>query len=55
LLLEKGLIAATGTHKELMLDNPLYMEIVQSQLREDKPSQPPQTKPQVEQPEGQVL
>jgi len=38
LVLDKGLIAATGTHEELMMDNPLYMEIVQSQLKEDKPA-----------------
>ena len=35
LVLEKGKIAATGTHEALMMDNPLYVEIVQSQLRED--------------------
>ena len=35
LVLDKGVIAASGTHEELMMDSPLYMEIVQSQLRED--------------------
>jgi len=35
LVLEKGQVATTGTHEELMMNSPLYMEIVQSQLRED--------------------
>lgn len=38
LVLEKGQIAASGTHESLMMDSALYMEIVNSQLREDKPS-----------------
>ncbi|MEZ4870024.1 MAG: ABC transporter ATP-binding protein [Caldilineaceae bacterium] len=37
LVLDKGKIAGLGTHAELMMDSPLYAEIVQSQLREDKP------------------
>lgn len=37
LVLDKGQIGALGTHEELMMDSPLYAEIVQSQLREDKP------------------
>lgn len=36
LVLDKGKIAAMGTHRALMMDSPLYVEIVQSQLREDK-------------------
>ena len=40
LVLDKGTIAASGTHEELMMDSALYMDIVQSQLREDsKPSE----------------
>lgn len=39
LVLDKGNIGALGTHAELMMDSPLYAEIVQSQLREDKSSQ----------------
>ncbi|MEM7132302.1 MAG: ABC transporter ATP-binding protein [Chloroflexota bacterium] len=35
LVLEKGQIAASGTHESLMMDSALYMEIVSSQLRED--------------------
>ena len=37
LVLDKGKIAAMGTHKTLMMDSPLYAEIIQSQLREDRP------------------
>ncbi|MCB0082968.1 MAG: ABC transporter ATP-binding protein, partial [Caldilineaceae bacterium] len=35
LVLDKGRIAASGTHESLMMDSPLYAEIVQSQLRQD--------------------
>ena len=35
LVLERGKIAAMGAHEDLMMDSPLYVEIVQSQLRED--------------------
>ncbi len=37
LVLDQGKIEATGTHKALLMDSPLYAEIVQSQLREDIP------------------
>ncbi len=37
LVLDRGKIGGLGTHQELMMDSPLYAEIVQSQLREDKP------------------
>ncbi|MEZ4662865.1 MAG: ABC transporter ATP-binding protein [Caldilineaceae bacterium] len=35
LVLDKGRIAASGAHESLMMDSPLYAEIVQSQLRQD--------------------
>lgn len=35
LVLDKGKVAAQGTHESLMMDSPLYAEIVQSQLRQD--------------------
>ncbi|MEZ4712186.1 MAG: ABC transporter ATP-binding protein [Caldilineaceae bacterium] len=35
LVLDKGKIAASGAHESLMMDSPLYAEIVQSQLRQD--------------------
>ncbi|MCB0124993.1 MAG: ABC transporter ATP-binding protein, partial [Caldilineaceae bacterium] len=38
LVLDKGKIGGLGTHETLMMDSPLYAEIVQSQLREDKPA-----------------
>jgi len=37
LVLDKGKVGGLGTHEALMMDSPLYAEIVQSQLREDKP------------------
>ncbi|MCB0188898.1 MAG: hypothetical protein KDE31_31725, partial [Caldilineaceae bacterium] len=37
LVLDKGKIGGLGTHQALMMDSPLYAEIVQSQLREDRP------------------
>jgi ATP-binding cassette subfamily B protein len=33
LVLDKGRIAARGTHEELLQDNPIYAEIYYSQLR----------------------
>jgi len=35
LVLEKGRIAAMGNHESLIMDSPIYAEIVQSQLHED--------------------
>jgi ABC-type hemin transport system ATPase subunit len=35
LVLDKGRIAASGTHDELIEDSPLYAEIFASQLVED--------------------
>jgi ATP-binding cassette subfamily B protein len=35
-VLEKGRVAGTGTHEELMRDNPTYREIVLSQLTEEE-------------------
>lgn len=40
LVLEDGKIAASGNHETLMMDSALYMEIVNSQLREDKAAPP---------------
>jgi ATP-binding cassette subfamily B multidrug efflux pump len=37
LVLDQGRLAATGTHEQLLLESPLYAEIVYSQLREDMP------------------
>jgi len=37
LVLDQGKVAGLGTHAELLMDNALYSEIVQSQLREDPP------------------
>ncbi len=37
LVLDQGKVAGLGTHRELLMDSALYAEIVQSQLRADKP------------------
>jgi ATP-binding cassette subfamily B protein len=37
LVLDKGRLAATGTHEQLLDESALYAEIVYSQLREDAP------------------
>jgi ATP-binding cassette subfamily B multidrug efflux pump len=37
LVLDKGRLAASGTHEQLLDESPLYAEIVYSQLREDAP------------------
>ncbi len=37
LVLDRGRIAAQGTHDELMEDSPIYAEIYTSQLVEDVP------------------
>jgi ATP-binding cassette subfamily B protein len=37
LVLDKGRLAALGTHEQLLAESPLYAEIVYSQLREDAP------------------
>jgi ATP-binding cassette subfamily B protein len=37
LVLDKGRLAAMGTHEQLLAESPLYAEIVYSQLREDAP------------------
>lgn len=37
LVLDRGKIAALGTHENLLQESELYADIVQSQLREDKP------------------
>ena len=36
IVLEDGLVVGTGTHAELMSDNPTYREIVLSQLTEQE-------------------
>ena len=36
-LLDEGKIIATGTHDDLLRENALYGEIVDSQLRKDEP------------------
>jgi ATP-binding cassette subfamily B protein len=38
LVLERGQIAARGTHEELMERSPIYAEIYSSQLVEDAPA-----------------
>jgi ATP-binding cassette subfamily B multidrug efflux pump len=37
LVLDRGRLAAMGTHQQLLAESPLYAEIVYSQLREDAP------------------
>ncbi len=37
LVLDKGRLAAMGTHEQLLAESPLYAEIVYSQLREESP------------------
>ncbi len=37
LVLDRGQLAAIGTHEQLLVESPLYAEIVYSQLREDAP------------------
>ncbi len=37
LVLQGGKLVASGTHEELLRDNPIYADIVASQLREDTP------------------
>lgn len=54
LVLEDGKIAASGTHETLMMDSALYMEIVNSQLREDKAA-PASTQSNSETAEDSVL
>ena len=39
-MLDKGQIAARGTHEELIEDSPLYAEIFASQLVEDADGEP---------------
>ena len=43
LVLDQGVIAASGTHEELLSDSPLYNEILGSQLKPDAPRVTDQT------------
>lgn len=54
LVLENGLIAAQGTHEDLIMDSPIYAEIVHSQLREDKPVQAVTSVPTATDPEKSI-
>lgn len=51
LVLEKGKIAAMGTHETLIMDSPLYAEIVHSQLQADRRPQGDRER----EPEGHVV
>jgi ATP-binding cassette subfamily B multidrug efflux pump len=45
--LDKGHIAARGTHEELMEQSPIYVEIYNSQLVEDAAVEEPELSPEV--------
>jgi ATP-binding cassette subfamily B multidrug efflux pump len=47
LVLDKGHIAARGTHEELMEQSPIYVEIYNSQLVEDAAVEEPELSPEV--------
>jgi ATP-binding cassette, subfamily B, multidrug efflux pump len=63
LVMQNGSLVATGTHEQLMDDNPIYAEIVASQLHEDKPLElaaagshmlTPTSNPQIENPKSEI-